>query len=219
MEFLRLLEILSPKTPSHRVGWGLKKIIDFLGSPWHFPDFWIFDPLKSPFGPPGVGGIFKTKIIDFLGSSWHFPDFWIFDPLKSPLAPPWGRVGQICFGSNQSHIHPNMCAKFGCGPTGVNAMLVWQSRNVQKLRYPAKLATIFLERPSLGSLVVRLITRDPIGISGDEYLCVAIRSLIILPKCSVDLDTCHILWPLDLDRLVQVSLASSNVRHQVAPLV
>ena len=39
---------------------------------------------------------------------------------------------------------------------------------------------IFLERPSLGSLVVRLITRDPIGISGDEYLCVAIRSLIIL---------------------------------------
>ena len=28
--------------------------------------------------------------------------------------------------------------------------------------------------------MVRLITRDPIGISGDEYLCVAIRSLVIL---------------------------------------
>ena len=50
-------------------------------------------------------------------------------------------------------------------------------QNVQKLRHPATLATIFLERPSLGSLVVRFITRDPIGISGDEYLCVAIRSL------------------------------------------
>ena len=33
MEFLRLLEMLSPKTPNHRVGWGLTKIIDFLGSP------------------------------------------------------------------------------------------------------------------------------------------------------------------------------------------
>ena len=143
MEFLRLLEILSPKTPSHRVGWGLKESIYFLGSPWHFPDFWIFDPLKSP------------------------------------LAPPWGRVGQNVLGSNQSHIHPNMCAKFGCGPTGVNAMLVWQSRNVQKLRHPATLATIFLERPSLGSLVVRLITGDPIGISGVKYLCVAIRSLMV----------------------------------------
>ena len=42
---------------------------------------------------------------------------------------------------------------------------------------------------------------------------------IILPKCSVDLYTCHIRLPLDLDRLVQVSVASSNVRHQVAPLV
>ena len=47
-----------------------------------------------------------------------------------------------------------------------------------KLRHPATLATIFLERPSLGSLVVRLITGDPIGISGDEYLCVAIREVV-----------------------------------------
>ena len=57
-----------------------------------------------------------------------------------------------------------MCATFGCAPTVVNAMLVWQSRSVRKLRYPATIATIFLARPPLGSLVVRLITGDPIGI-------------------------------------------------------
>ena len=145
-----------------------------------FPGLLNCSPPKIPIWTPwgGVGLKKKKKSIDFLGSSWHFPDFWIFDPLKSPLAPPWGRVGQTNLGSNQSHIHPNMCAKFGCGPTGVNAMLVWQSRNVQKLRHPATLATIFLERPSLGSLVVWLITGDPIGISGVKYLCVAIRSLV-----------------------------------------
>ena len=109
-----------------------------------------------------------------------FPGLLNFLPPKIPPGAPWVRVGQICLGSNQSHIHPNMCAKFGCGPTGVNAMLVWQSRNEQKLRHPATLATIFLEHPSLGSLVVRLITGDPIGISGVKYLCVAIRSLIQL---------------------------------------
>ena len=70
-------------------------------------------PTWTPWG--GVGLFF----IDFLGSSWHFSDFWIFDPLKSP----WGRVGLIFLGSYQSHIYPNMCAKFDCGPTVVNAML------------------------------------------------------------------------------------------------
>ena len=44
---------------------------------------------------------------------------------------------------------------------------------------PATLATIFLERLPLGALVVRLITRDPIGISGDEYLCVASSYTIV----------------------------------------
>ena len=37
------------------------------------------------------------------------------------------------------------------------------------------IATTFLARPPVGALVVRLITRDPIGISGVKYLCVAIR--------------------------------------------
>ena len=52
-----------------------------------------------------------------------------------------------------------------------------QSRNVRKLRHPAMIATLFLECPPLGSLVVRLVTGDPIGISGVKHLCVAIRSL------------------------------------------
>ena len=29
-------------------------------------------------------------------------------------------VGQICLAENGSHIYPNMCAKFGCGPTVVS---------------------------------------------------------------------------------------------------
>ena len=48
----------------------------------------------------------------------------------------------------------------------------------RKLRHPATIATFFLERPPLGSLVVRLFTGDPIGISGVTYICVAIRSLV-----------------------------------------
>ena len=178
MKFPSLLEISSPKTPNHRVGWGIKKNIDFLGSPWHFPDFlWIFDPLYPHLDPLGWGGVFK-KIYWFSGQFMTFPGLLNFWPPKIPLAPPWGRVSQNKLGSNLSHIYSNTCAKFGCGPTVVNAMLVWQSRNVRKLRHPATIATIFLERPSLGSLVVRLITGDPIGISGVTYLCVAIRSLI-----------------------------------------
>ena len=167
------LDVLSPKTPNHRVEWGLKQIINFLGSPWHFPDFWIVDPLKSPLGPPGVGWFFFFNYW-FSGQFMTFPGLLNFWPVKSPLAPPG--VGWVNFvlGSNQSHIYPNMCAKFGCAPTVVNAMLVWQSRNVRKLRYPATIATIFLARPPLGSLVVRLITGGPIGISGVTHLCVAI---------------------------------------------
>ena len=29
-------------------------------------------------------------------------------------------MGQTFLGSNQSHIYPNMCAKFGCSPTVVS---------------------------------------------------------------------------------------------------
>ena len=53
-----------------------------------------------------------------------FPGLLNFLPPKIPPGTPLGSGGQLFLGSNQSHIHPNMCAKFGCGPTGVNAMLV-----------------------------------------------------------------------------------------------
>ena len=49
-----------------------------------------------------------------------------------------------------------------------------------KTAVSSTIATIFLARQPLGSLVVRLITGDPIGISGVTYLCVAIRSLSIV---------------------------------------
>ncbi len=29
-------------------------------------------------------------------------------------------MGPICLGVNESHIYPNMCARFGCGPTVVS---------------------------------------------------------------------------------------------------
>ena len=43
-----------------------------------------------------------------------FPGLLIFVPPKIPLAPSGGGVGQIFLGLNQSHIYPNMCAKYGC---------------------------------------------------------------------------------------------------------
>ena len=37
------------------------------------------------------------------------------------MGPPWGGVGQLFFlAENESHIYPNMCAKFGCGPMVVS---------------------------------------------------------------------------------------------------
>ena len=49
-----------------------------------------------------------------------FPGLLIFDPLKSPWHPPG--VGWVKFflAENESHIYPNMYAKFGCGPTVVS---------------------------------------------------------------------------------------------------
>ena len=79
----------SPLTPPPPVGWGgvgvtcfgyffgrIFLFIDFLGSSWHFPHFWNFDPQPPPrdAGPPGVGWV-KICFIDFLdihGSHWHW---------------------------------------------------------------------------------------------------------------------------------------------------
>ena len=55
-----------------------------------------------------------------LVSTWHFPDFLLFCPLKTPMGPPCGGVGHIFLAENESHIYPNMRAKFGCDPTVVS---------------------------------------------------------------------------------------------------
>ena len=53
-----------------------------------------------------------------------FPGLLIFLPLKTPpntpMGPLWGGVGKFCLAQNESRIYPNMCAKFGCGPTVVS---------------------------------------------------------------------------------------------------
>ena len=67
--FSRLLEMLSPKTPNHRVGWGLKKIIDFSGQSMTFPGLLNFLPPKIPTWTPWGGVGFKYIYVDFLGSS------------------------------------------------------------------------------------------------------------------------------------------------------
>ena len=41
-------------------------------------------------------------------------------PPKNPHVTPLGGVGQICLAENESHIYPNICAKFGCGSTVVS---------------------------------------------------------------------------------------------------
>ena len=57
----------------------------------------------------------------FSGQFMTFPGLSrIFDPLKSPLGPPWGRVGQICLGSNQPHNLSEYACQVGCGLTVVS---------------------------------------------------------------------------------------------------
>ena len=36
------------------------------------------------------------------------------------MGPLWGGLGQFFLAQNESRIYPNMCAKFGCGPTVVS---------------------------------------------------------------------------------------------------
>ena len=62
-DIFQTFKIFTPKIPpTPPVGWGLNNfVIDFLGSSWHFPDFWIFDPLKSPLAPPGVEQFFLDE--------------------------------------------------------------------------------------------------------------------------------------------------------------
>ena len=53
MKCLRHLTFLPIKLPTPGgVAWDYFFVITFLGSSWHFPDFWFFDPLKFPLWVP-----------------------------------------------------------------------------------------------------------------------------------------------------------------------
>ena len=41
----------------------------------------------------------------------------MFDDVTDDVILPLGWGGSILLGESQSRIYPNMCAKFGCGPT------------------------------------------------------------------------------------------------------
>ena len=43
-----------------------------------------------------------------------------FDDVTDDVILPLGWGGSILLGESQSRIYPNMCAKFGCGPTVVS---------------------------------------------------------------------------------------------------
>ena len=43
-----------------------------------------------------------------------------FGDVTDDVILPLGGVGQFFLGESQSRIYPNMCAKFGCGPTVVS---------------------------------------------------------------------------------------------------
>ena len=49
-----------------------------------------------------------------------FPGFLNFLPLKIPHETPWVWWVKSCLGENDSHMYPNMRAKFGCDPTVVS---------------------------------------------------------------------------------------------------
>ena len=44
---------------------------------------------------------------------------------------PWG-VGKFFLAEDESHIYPNMCAKFGCGPTVVSKKRGGTGRQTKK---------------------------------------------------------------------------------------
>ena len=70
-----------------------------------------------------------------------FPGLLIFGPPKTPPTSPWdpSGVGWVIFlAQNECRIYPNMCAKFGCGPTVVS-----KKRGVQTDRQTEKIAALY----------------------------------------------------------------------------
>ena len=63
----------------------------------------------------------------------------MFDDVTHDVILPLGWAGSIFFlAENESHIYPNMCAKFGCGPTVVS-----KGGGVQTDRQTKKTAALY----------------------------------------------------------------------------
>ena len=108
---LSYFEIVYPKTTPP--GWVRGyKINTFSRQFMRFPELSKCWHLKLPPTHPPVGWGLKN-VIDFSGQFMKFPG-----PLNPPNSP-W--AGSIFFSCEWlSYIYPNMCAKFGCGPTVVS---------------------------------------------------------------------------------------------------
>ena len=90
---LKCLPIKLP-TPGG-VEWGYFFVITFLGSSWHFPDFWFFDPLNSHCDPLWGGGNifyrFSRQFMKFTGLLKCWP------PTHPPPGTPRGGMGKNKF--------------------------------------------------------------------------------------------------------------------------
>ncbi len=76
-----------------------------------------FSGITSPSGPPTLRNITSSNVErQFLNASHTWRSMtshmtWYY---------PWGGLGQFFLAQNGSRIYPNMCDKFGCGPTVVS---------------------------------------------------------------------------------------------------
>ena len=88
-QFMKFTGLLKFWKEPPGVGWVKNKVIDFLDSSWHFPVFWLFDPLQFPLRPPlvGEGGFFLS-----IFSTIHeiYRTFEILTPNPPPPTPRGG---------------------------------------------------------------------------------------------------------------------------------
>ena len=76
---------------------------------------WLDEPEKRKFGCR-----WQFHAVGPRSSLPHPPPKSNFGDCSQWAQPSGSYVGPICLGANESHIYPNMCAIFGCGPTVVS---------------------------------------------------------------------------------------------------
>ena len=64
----------------------------------------------------------------------------MFDDVTYDVILPLGWAGSNFLAENESHVYPNMCAKFGCGPTVVSKK---KGGGVQTDRQAKKTAALY----------------------------------------------------------------------------